>query len=905
MAVHLRVLRLLLAGAATGVAVFGPDLRAQTILVPTNAVWKYLDNGTDQGTVWRTPGFIDGAWQEGPAELGFGDAVEGRPEATMLDPGPPSPNHYITYYFRHRFSITGVASITNLVAQVMRDDGAVVYLNGTEAGRTGMNPGPVDFLTPAAQPGASGDDEFTFFTLNVDPGLLVEGENVLAVEVHQLSGMSSDVSFALKLLVITNAPPPSDKGQTLIVPPSVANVTAGYGSGTLSAPNLRIQEVYGSANFPPDTAMWITELCYRPDLVFGNAFNTTVNDIQINLSTTSRNPDALSFTYAQNVGPDDTVVFDGMLQISSQFTGLPGGPRDFDIRIPLTTPFLYDPGAGNLLVDIRNFSGSGASLLSGQRITGDSASRTAGGLGSSTGGLDSGVDALQIVFSLTNPPPRPPAPLLLLRGPYLQRGTTTNLLVCWRTSRPTNAIVRFGLAANTLGWEARSSDQTNNHCVELTNLAPDTKYFYSVGANDTNLARGAEFYFITAPTNAKPTRIWALGDCGTASQPFQTGALLVRDAYLAYTGSRETDVWLMLGDNAYGYGKDSEYQAAVFDVFQAGLRRWPLWSTIGNHETYAPIHPTEPEPVAYWDIFRLPMQGEAGGVPSGTERYYSFNYANIHFVCLDSEISYTNNGGADMLQWLEVDLSENTNEWLIAFWHSPPYTKGSHDSDEFGDSEGRLFWMRERVNPILESYGVDLVLCGHSHSYERSFPLDGHYGASGTFQPYMIKDSGSGRPEDTGPYVKTVSGPEGNQGAVYVVAGSSGWATFLQPDGPHPAMYITRLNMGSMVIDVDGSRLDAKFLRETGAIDDWFTLMKNHTPGPFVMAKFRVIGDKVFARLGTTAGKTYRVERTPGLETPSWMAVSGDIKATGTITSWSGPVEPGLQKAFYRAVQTD
>jgi 3',5'-cyclic AMP phosphodiesterase CpdA len=556
-----------------------------------------------------------------------------------------------------------------------------------------------------------------------------------------------------------------------------------------------------------------------------------------------------------------------------------------------------------LLVDIRNFSGSGASGLSGQNVPGDSASRTAGSLLAMTGGLDSGVDALQIVFSLTNPPPRP---LRLLRGPYLQIGTPTNVLVCWRTSRPTNSIVRFGLAANTLTWEARSQLLANNHCVELTNLAQNTKYYYSVGANDTNLAQGPEFYFITAPTNAKPTRIWALGDCGSAVQPGGAGALLVRNAYLTYTGSRETDVWLMLGDNAYGYGRDSDYQAAVFDVYQAALRRWPLWSTVGNHETYSTIHPTAPEPVAYWDIFRLPTKGEAGGVPSGTERYYSFNYANVHFVCLDSETAFTNSsGGADMLQWLHLDLLENTNEWLIAFWHSPPYTMGSHNSDKFADSEGRMFWMRERVNPILESYGVDLVLCGHSHNYERSFPLDGHYGTTGTFQPAMIMNSGSGRPEDTGPYVKTITVPEGNQGAIYIVAGSSGWATFLQADGPHPAMFTTLLQMGSMVVDVDGSRLDAKFLRETGAVDDWFSIQKNYAPGPFVVSKFRVIGGRVYGRLGTTPGKTYRVERTPGLETPSWMPVSGDIRATGTITPWSAPVDPGAPNAYYRAVQID
>ena len=119
------------------------------ILIPTNAVWKYLDNGTDQGMAWRQAGFNDSLWPSGAAELGFGDAIEGRPEATLLNPGPAAPNHYITYYFRRHFAVSGAAAITNLLARVMRDDGAVVYVNGTEAGRTGMDPGVVNYLTLA------------------------------------------------------------------------------------------------------------------------------------------------------------------------------------------------------------------------------------------------------------------------------------------------------------------------------------------------------------------------------------------------------------------------------------------------------------------------------------------------------------------------------------------------------------------------------------------------------------------------------------------------------------------------------------------------------------------------------------------------------------------------------------
>ena len=75
-----------------------------------------------------------------------------------------------------------------------------------------------------------------------------------------------------------------------------------------------------------------------------------------------------------------------------------------------------------------------------------------------------------------------------------------------------------------------------------------------------------------------------------------------------------------------------------------------------------------------------------------------------------------------MMTWLEADLQNNDKLWVIAFWHHPPYSKGSHDSD----TEGKLIDMREIVLPLVEQYGADLVLSGHSHSYERSYLIDGH-----------------------------------------------------------------------------------------------------------------------------------------------------------------------------------
>jgi hypothetical protein len=130
--------------------------------------------------------------------------------------------------------------------------------------------------------------------------------------------------------------------------------------------------------------------------------------------------------------------------------------------------------------------------------------------------------------------------------------------------------------------------------------------------------------------------------------------------------------------------------------------------------------------------------------------------------------------------------------------------------------------MREFALPILEAYGVDLVLSGHSHSYERSMLLAGHYGASDTLTGAMMIDSGDGREGGDGTYEKPGATTEG---AVYVVAGSSGKTSSADLD--HPAIYISLLELGSVVLDVDDARMDATFLDDSGSVQDSFTIRKD------------------------------------------------------------------------------
>ena len=166
-----------------------------TPFISTGSVWKYLDNGSDQGANWIGNGFDDSSWASGPAQLGYGDGDE----ATVVSFGPNEGNKYITTYFRRTFNVTNALSFGALRLRLLRDDGAIVYLNGHEVFRSNMPPGPILYSTLASS-GVGGGAESTFYPAMLDPSFLVNGSNVLAVEIHQVSPESSDISFDLELI---------------------------------------------------------------------------------------------------------------------------------------------------------------------------------------------------------------------------------------------------------------------------------------------------------------------------------------------------------------------------------------------------------------------------------------------------------------------------------------------------------------------------------------------------------------------------------------------------------------------------------------------------------------------------------------------------------------------------------
>lgn len=415
----------------------------------------------------------------------------------------------------------------------------------------------------------------------------------------------------------------------------------------------------------------------------------------------------------------------------------------------------------------------------------------------------------------------------ITKGPYLQVGTPNSVIIRWETNIPTDTKVQFGTNSSSLSSFSINTITDTTHVVQVTGLTPYTKYYYSVGTTTSVIQGDTNNYFYTSPLPGSEGkyRFWVTGDCGNLS----ANQLNCKNQYNSYNGNRLTNGWLLLGDNAYFYGTNHEYNTEFFAVYQTDIMKHAmLWPAPGNHD-YHNTSTTTPT-VPYYSIFSMPTAAEAGGLASGTKRYYSYDYGNIHFVSLDS---YGVDGNLKMYDtlsneavWLKQDLALNTKKWTIAYWHHPPYTMGSHNSDTEMDLDSvRLYFIR-----ILERNNVDLILCGHSHSYERSKLMQGHYGKEATFSASLHHlDTSSALFNGTTnscPYIKDTITKKA--GTVYVVAGSAGQVGGQQASFPHDAMfYSDATNGGSVVLDIEANRMDLKWLCGDGVIRDNFTIFKN------------------------------------------------------------------------------
>ena len=392
------------------------------------------------------------------------------------------------------------------------------------------------------------------------------------------------------------------------------------------------------------------------------------------------------------------------------------------------------------------------------------------------------------------------------RGPYLQMVTTTSIYIHWRTNSSTDSKVWYGDDPNSLTSTLSVSGNRTDHEIHVTGLTANTTYYYAVGdANGQMVGGDSDHYFKTSPSSNQPVKIWVLGDAGKKNDNQRA----VRDAYYGFVGNEHIDMMLLLGDNAYDDGTEDDYQMAWFEnMYEDRLINSVMWSTFGNHDGNSADSDTETGP--YYDIFNFPRNGQAGGVSSGTEAYYSFDYGNIHIISLNSH-DVDDSSNSPMIQWLQDDVNANTKDWTIAMFHHPAYS-------------GSTTAMETNALPILEAAGVDLVLWGHHHRYERSFLINGHYGTPASYDDNtMTIDSGDGRLDGDGAYIKNNNG----EGTIFINSGSAGSQS--SGSSEHPIM-VHNDGLGSVDIEVNDLQMDLKFIDSNGNIDDYFTITKQDGP---------------------------------------------------------------------------
>ncbi len=296
----------------------------------------------------------------------------------------------------------------------------------------------------------------------------------------------------------------------------------------------------------------------------------------------------------------------------------------------------------------------------------------------------------------------------LVLGPLIQVEEKGNLLVVWWTASPGLAQVQLEtttpitVTATSREWKADASpplDRAWQRVARLPDLPPGTDVPYRLLLDGTNLGPERPFT-LRVPPKEPPLRLAVIGDYGAGTQ-------WARDVH-DVLASRQPDVLLTAGDNAYSRGKYDEFRTRVFALYADLMAQIPFMPAIGNHDNYtAHARP-------YLNFFVLP---ENAWRPQDRERYYSFDLANAHIVVLDSTDplqNITDLALDDMADWLDADLAATDKPWRIVLFHHPPYSAGAH---------GSHMQARARLVPILERHHVQFVFNGHEHDYQRTCPL--------------------------------------------------------------------------------------------------------------------------------------------------------------------------------------
>jgi len=814
---------------------------ADTTYVKFGTTWKYLDNGvaapTGSGAAdWRNIAFNDAAWNSGQAELGYGD---GKERTTVSFGGNPN-SKYITTYFRSVVNIDpslygGIRLNTYL------DDGAVIYVNGTEIARSNMPAGTPTSSTLASA--AAAENGNAIITFDISTAGFVNGNNQIAVELHQSSASSSDLTFDLELVakpgggnvfnfssawkyIDNGVAAPTGSGSADWRDIAFAEPSWKTGNGKFGYGDAVSTIVYSGcppSNYP--AAETAAPSCGTKFITtyFRKSFTITGLSGYSSFTINAYRDDGIAI-YVNGTEVVRDLLPTGTLTSTTTATS---ATDDGQTIVPFTIPTTaFVEGANIIAVELHQTSSTSTDIT---------------------------FDMELVANAGTTEP-------TVFRGPMLQMVSGNAVTVRWSTATATTSRLKYGSSENALTSTISDNTAVTDHELRIPGLTPDTKYYYAIGSA-TSIVKGSyRNYFTTSPpaSTTRKIRIGVFGDPGTGSS-LQKGS---RDSYLKLkNGATNSELAIMLGDNAYNAGLETEHNTGFFNIYNNNIfDNHVVFPVPGNHEYANTGARAIDHNIPYFSIFTVPDAAQSGGLSSGTEHYYSFNYGNIHFVMLDT---YGIDGGKHLYDdttaatgsqqalWLKADLAANagTHKWTVVCMHHPPYTNGSHRTDN-NAVESDLQAIRQRIIPILERFGVDVVLAGHSHVYERSFLVKDHTGLSTPFNtaaagagtkisssnarydgtiPSNLASADTSAANSSCPYFTIDSTYK--HGTVYVVAGSAGQIGS-GSGNTYPVFYTrnqstsTGGETGALFLEVQDNRLDAKFVGNSGTVRDRFTIMK-------------------------------------------------------------------------------
>jgi acid phosphatase type 7 len=349
-------------------------------------------------------------------------------------------------------------------------------------------------------------------------------------------------------------------------------------------------------------------------------------------------------------------------------------------------------------------------------------------------------------YGLMDAGPKSPA-VTLTRGPYLQAVTPADVTVVWETATPGDSRVDYGPTA-AYGSTLSDSTPIAHHALTLTGLSPYTTTHYRVSTDGQPMESDSTFQTAATPTQTTFSFV-AFGDTRTgddAHRQVVSSILSLAPNFVLHTGDFVAD------------GNDSAQWTEFFSIEHDLLRQSPLYGALGNHEGNSQL---------YFDAFHFP----------GNERWYSFDYGNVHFVALEIDGHADYSSGSPQVQWLKNDLAHTSQQWKVVFFHIPPYSSGSEHGSNLG--------VRAVMEPLFRQYGVDLVFNGHDHDYERSVA----------------------------------------NGITYIVTGGGG-APLYAKGQPEPASVYFTSTYHSVQVSVTGMTLAVTGVRPDGVRFDEFTLDK-------------------------------------------------------------------------------